>query len=109
MILAPKELSRLAETFVLKCSLKDKKGYSPDTYPNPGSSFHGQQTTQRLSVSESRTNFCVTPSPFYSVALQFHHEQLQATAFREEYDPETFVDLTLPKYEMFRKVCVASP
>lgn len=41
-ILAPKELAKLAETFILKCSLKEKPkgyGYSPDTYPNPGSSL----------------------------------------------------------------------
>lgn len=43
---------------------------------------------------------------FDNAALAFHHEQLQATAFREEYDPDTFEDLTLPKYEAFRKVCV---
>ena len=38
------------------------------------------------------------------VALAFHNEQLQASAFREQYDPESFEDLTLPKYEMISKV-----
>jgi hypothetical protein len=37
-------------------------------------------------------------------ALAFHNEQLQASAFREQYDPESFEDLTLPKYEMISKV-----
>lgn len=37
-------------------------------------------------------------------ALAFHNEQLQASAFREQYDPESFVDLTLPKYDMISKV-----
>lgn len=37
-------------------------------------------------------------------ALAFHNEQLQASAFREQYDPESFEDLTLPKYDMISKV-----
>jgi ATP-dependent DNA helicase 2 subunit 1 len=36
--------------------------------------------------------------------LAFHNEQLQASAFREEYDPSTFEDLTLPKLDMIHKV-----
>lgn len=38
-------------------------------------------------------------------ALAFHNEQLQASAFREQYDPESFEDLTEPKVEMIHKVC----
>jgi ATP-dependent DNA helicase 2 subunit 1 len=36
--------------------------------------------------------------------LAFHNAQLQATAFREDFDPETFEDLTLPKIDMIHKV-----
>ena len=37
-------------------------------------------------------------------ALAFHNEQLEASAFREEYDPEAFEDLTIPKYVAIHKV-----
>jgi len=39
-----------------------------------------------------------------SRALTFHNAQLEATAFREEYDPESFEDLTLPKSKFIHKV-----
>lgn len=38
------------------------------------------------------------------VALAYHNAQLQASAFREEFDPEAFEDLTRPKYDMIHKV-----
>ncbi|KAL0063987.1 ATP-dependent DNA helicase II subunit 1 [Marasmius tenuissimus] len=37
------------------------------------------------------------------MALAFHNAQLQATAFNEQFDPESFEDLTIPKYEMVHK------
>jgi ATP-dependent DNA helicase 2 subunit 1 len=37
-------------------------------------------------------------------ALAFHNVQLQATAFGEEYDPDSFEDLTSPKVDMIHKV-----
>jgi hypothetical protein len=37
-------------------------------------------------------------------ALAYHNAQLQASAFREEFDPEAFEDLTRPKYDMIHKV-----
>ncbi|KAK1219462.1 ATP-dependent DNA helicase II subunit 1 [Marasmius sp. AFHP31] len=37
------------------------------------------------------------------IALAFHNAQLQATAFNEQFDPESFEDLTIPKYEMVHK------
>ncbi|KAK2467237.1 hypothetical protein APHAL10511_000786 [Amanita phalloides] len=43
------------------------------------------------------------PDSYPNPALAFHNEQLQASAFREEYDPDTFEDLTLPKYDIMRK------
>ncbi|EJD06786.1 ku70-like protein [Fomitiporia mediterranea MF3/22] len=36
-------------------------------------------------------------------ALAFHYAQLEASAFREEYDPDTFKDPTLPKLDMIHK------
>ncbi|EEB87027.1 hypothetical protein MPER_15816, partial [Moniliophthora perniciosa FA553] len=35
--------------------------------------------------------------------LAFHNAQLQASAFNEQYDPDSFEDLTIPKYEMIHK------
>jgi hypothetical protein len=37
-------------------------------------------------------------------ALAYHNAQLQASAFREEFDLEAFEDLTRPKYDMIHKV-----
>jgi hypothetical protein len=37
-------------------------------------------------------------------ALAFHNAQLQAQAFREEFEADSFEDLTLPKVEMVHKV-----
>ena len=39
-----------------------------------------------------------------SSALAYHNAQLEASAFREEFDPEAFEDLTEPKYDMIHKV-----
>jgi hypothetical protein len=36
--------------------------------------------------------------------LAYHNAQLQASAFREEFDPDSFEDLTEPKYGMIHKV-----
>ena len=38
------------------------------------------------------------------LALAYHNAQLQASAFREEFDTEAFEDLTRPKYDMIHKV-----
>lgn len=44
-----------------------------------------------------------TPDSYPNPALEFHNAQLQASAFREEFDPESFEDLSLPKYDMIHK------
>jgi ATP-dependent DNA helicase 2 subunit 1 len=36
-------------------------------------------------------------------ALAFHYAQLEATAFREEFNPALFVDHTFPKNDTIRK------
>lgn len=38
------------------------------------------------------------------LALAYHNAQLEASAFREEFDPESFEDLTLPKVDVIHKV-----
>ncbi|ESK87600.1 dsb repair complex subunit [Moniliophthora roreri MCA 2997] len=43
------------------------------------------------------------PDSYPNPALAFHNAQLQASAFNEQYDPDSFEDLTLPKYEMIHK------
>ncbi|KAL0576791.1 ATP-dependent DNA helicase II subunit 1 [Marasmius crinis-equi] len=43
------------------------------------------------------------PDSYPNPALAFHNAQLQASAFNEQYDPESFEDLTIPKYEMVHK------
>lgn len=43
------------------------------------------------------------PDAYPNPALAYHNAQLEASAFREEYDPETFEDLTIPKYDMIHK------
>jgi ATP-dependent DNA helicase 2 subunit 1 len=40
-------------------------------------------------------------------ALVFHNAQLEASAFREEFDADSFEDLTLPEIDMIHKVCLA--
>jgi ATP-dependent DNA helicase 2 subunit 1 len=41
---------------------------------------------------------------FMYAALAFHNAQLEASAFSEEFDPESFEDLTLPKVDGIHKV-----
>lgn len=43
-------------------------------------------------------------SKYTNLALEYHNLQLEAAAFREEFDPETFEDLTLPNYKAIHKV-----
>ncbi|KAL4250950.1 ATP-dependent DNA helicase II subunit 1 [Abortiporus biennis] len=43
------------------------------------------------------------PDSYPNPALAYHNAQLEASAFREEFDEESFEDLTLPKYSMIRK------
>jgi ATP-dependent DNA helicase 2 subunit 1 len=42
-------------------------------------------------------------------ALAFHNAQLEASAFSEEFDPESFEDLTLPKVDKIHKVRFPAP
>lgn len=37
------------------------------------------------------------------IGLGLHYGQLQATAFNEAFDPEEYVDTTVPNYEMIHK------
>ncbi|KII89794.1 hypothetical protein PLICRDRAFT_158979 [Plicaturopsis crispa FD-325 SS-3] len=48
-------------------------------------------------------NGAYPPDSYPNPALAYHNEQLQASAFREEYDPQSFEDLTLPNIDMLHK------
>ncbi|KAF9522833.1 ku70-like protein [Crepidotus variabilis] len=48
-------------------------------------------------------NGAYPPDSYPNPALAYHNIQLQASAFREEFDPDSFEDLTLPKYDMIHK------
>ncbi|KAI9457031.1 SPOC like C-terminal domain-containing protein [Boletus coccyginus] len=48
-------------------------------------------------------NGAYPPDSYPNPALAYHNAQLQASAFREEFDTEAFEDLTRPKYDMIHK------
>ncbi|KAA1467266.1 Ku DNA-binding complex Ku70 subunit [Dentipellis sp. KUC8613] len=54
---------------------------------------------KKLSIKSGTYPTDSYPNP----ALALHNAQLEASAFREEYDPESFEDLSLPKYNSIRK------
>ncbi|KAI0750167.1 ku70-like protein [Daedaleopsis nitida] len=43
------------------------------------------------------------PDSYPNPALAYHNTQLEASAFREEFDEDSFEDLTEPKYDMIHK------
>ncbi|OJT15082.1 ATP-dependent DNA helicase II subunit 1 [Trametes pubescens] len=43
------------------------------------------------------------PDSYPNPALAYHNTQLEASAFREDFDPEAFEDLTVPKLDMMHK------
>ena len=90
MTLASGQLVEAAESWISKLSLKKDSGYPIDSNPNPGN-----------------VSFFLPPSFTLSntpLALVYHNLQLEAAAFREEFDPKTFEDLTLPNYKAMHKV-----
>ncbi|KAG6917848.1 hypothetical protein DXG01_000753 [Tephrocybe rancida] len=48
-------------------------------------------------------NGAYPPDSYPNPALAYHNAQLEASAFREQYDPDSFEDLTLAKDEMIHK------
>ena len=86
---ASEEMRDAAFAWIDKLSVKNGT-YPPDSYPNPG----------KIGLFSC----CSTISRY--TALAFHNEQLQASAFREQYDPESFEDLTEPKVEMIHKASI---
>ena len=87
-LIAGKELVDAARAFISKLALRNGT-YPPDSYPNPGRflpAFAGRRLT-RMATS----------------ALAFHYAQLEATAFREEFDVASFQDHTLPKNNTIHK------
>ncbi|EIW57977.1 ku70-like protein [Trametes versicolor FP-101664 SS1] len=43
------------------------------------------------------------PDSYPNPALAYHNTQLEASAFREDFDPDAFEDLTVPKLDMMHK------
>jgi len=86
---ASNQLMEAAESWISKLSLKKDSGYPVDSNPNPGNTS--------LPIPSHISNY---PNS----ALEYHNLQLEAAAFREEFDPETFEDLTLPNYKAMHKV-----
>ncbi|GBE90053.1 ATP-dependent DNA helicase II subunit 1 [Sparassis crispa] len=58
-----------------------------------------RQWIDKLSVK----NGAYPPDSYPNPALAYHNAQLEASAFREEFDAEGFEDLTLPKCDMIHK------
>lgn len=95
--IASDDIKDAARAWIDKLSVKNG-AYPPDSYPNPGN-FPFSGYSIRLIVSCSS---CIPFEPL--TALAYHNAQLQASAFREQYDPDSFEDLTEPKYDMIHKV-----
>ena len=91
-MIAPHQLVEAAGSWIAKLSLKKDSGYPIDSNPNPGNvCFY---------------LFFLIISMYLNLALAYHNMQLEAAAFREELDPESFEDLTLPNYKAMHKVTV---
>ena len=93
---AKKDAVEAAKVIVKKLAIKNGT-YMPDSYPNPGASGY-------VAISWVVVDFAVDVA-----ALAFHNEQLEATAFREEYEADSFEDVTAPNYDTIHKVRVPPP
>lgn len=63
----------------------------------------------QLTLTQTQVGYLLAYSFIYvskatNSALAYHNAQLEAAAFREEFDPELFEDLTLPNYKAMHKV-----
>ena len=87
--LASDALKDAARPWIDKLSVKNGT-YPPDSYPNPGESQNSARPRLILTI-------------WRLPALAYHNAQLEASAFREEFDPEAFEDLTLPKHDIIHK------
>lgn len=90
--LASDQLKDAARAWIDKLSVKNGT-YPPDSYPNPGN-----QSRSPPNVSSSICSLVLC------LALAYHNAQLQASAFREEFDVEAFEDMTEPNFEKIHKV-----
>ena len=78
--------------------------------PRELGSISCRSRTVHIFLTRIQILVCI-PHPVYMctssadlLALAYHNAQLQASAFREEFDTEAFEDLTRPKYDMVHKV-----
>ncbi|KAJ3811893.1 SPOC like C-terminal domain-containing protein [Lentinula aff. lateritia] len=76
--IASDDLKDKARAWINKMTIKS--GYVPDSYPNPA------------------------PHKFATTALAFHYDQLEASAFREEFNPDAFEDLTEPNVDLIHAI-----
>jgi hypothetical protein len=89
LMVASNQLAEAAESWISKLTLKKDSGYPVDSNPNPG--------------SVCLCLLLIYPN-YINLALAYHNLQLEKAAFREEFNPETFEDLTLPNYKAMHKV-----
>ena len=89
-MIASNQLAEAAESWIAKLCLKKDSGYPADSNPNPGE------------ISFYLFLFIILDDII--LALAYHNLQLEAAAFREEFDPKKFEDLTLPNYNAIHKV-----
>ncbi|KAG6816666.1 hypothetical protein H0H87_004026 [Tephrocybe sp. NHM501043] len=78
----------------IRAATVQKAVRAPDTLKHAARAW-----IDKLSVK----NGAYPPDSYPNPALAFHNAQLEASAFREQYDPDEFEDLTLPKYESLHK------
>ena len=79
-----------AQKWIAKLQIKNG-GYPPDANPNPGTLY--------LSASS-----ILAVSLYVCIALAYHYAQLEASAFRQDFNPGEFEDPTRPKLDMIHKV-----
>ena len=93
---ASDDLKASARGWIDKLVVKNG-AYPPDSYPNPGKRllFMGFPIGEAGHIGLTS----------WYIALAYHNAQLQASAFREQYDPDSFEDLTEPKVGSMHKVC----
>ncbi|KAI0353683.1 ku70-like protein [Trametes cingulata] len=61
------------------------------------------ETARRWIEKLKVKNGSYPPDSYPNPALAYHNAQLEASAFREDFDPEAFEDLTVPKHDMIHK------
>lgn len=103
--IASDELKDAARKWVDKLTVKNG-AYAPDAFPNPGEICHWPRCDGPTlsSMPFSHRFHPLGPAGRRPAALSYHNAQLEASAFREEFDPTSFEDPTEPKYDRMHQV-----